>query len=527
MMNLEAMPILEGLLEYETRNRLRFHMPGHKGKGEGLEELDFIKEHLYAFDLTEVEGTDSLHAPKEMIARAQERLAEAYGAVESRFLVNGSTSGIYAAILGVTRREDLVLVQRNCHQSVHTALEIGGLRPVYLFPQAAKLFGFASGVSLSELRSVWEANPGARAVILTYPSYYGSCCDLRSIADFCREKSMLLIVDEAHGAHFPFHPALPPSALACGADVSVNSFHKTLPAFTQTAVLHMGESLRESCRAGIRRMLSVFQSSSPSYLFLASMDAARWIMQSRGRRLLDELKKNIEDFERRMEKLPFIRLLSEGDLPGERKDFARLVIKTPLSGQELAGRLRESRGVEAEMAEGNVILLIASVMDEKEDFDRLAQALFEIFAGWEEKTDLSPERGEKERSAREEAGEKIQEKAGFRGEKSERETSSKERKEKKSGEFPGTRLFPRVERILYAGEVSARESEEILWKEAVGRVAAEKITPYPPGVPLLLPGERISEEILFCLKKIKEEGRTVLQEYTEDGDRVRVLNVDL
>lgn len=525
MMNLEAMPILEGLLEYETRNRLRFHMPGHKGKGEGLEELDFIKEHLYAFDLTEVEGTDSLHAPREMIARAQERLAEAYGAVESRFLVNGSTSGIYAAILGVTGREDLVLVQRNCHQSVHTALELGGLRPVYLFPEPAKLFGFASGVSLSELQSAWEKNPGAKAVILTYPSYYGTCCDLRSIADFCREKSMLLIVDEAHGAHFPFHPALPPSALACGADVSVNSFHKTLPAFTQTAVLHMGESLSESCRAGIRRMLSVFQSTSPSYLFLASMDAARWIMQSRGRLLLDELKRNIEDFERRMEKLPFIRLLSERDLVGERKDFARLVIKTPLSGQELSRRLRESRGIEAEMAEGNCVVLIASVMDEKEDLEELAEALSEIFAGWEEEIGSSAESGAKEAPAK--GTEKIREKDGVCGENRGRETSSKERKNKKSEESSEKRLFPRAERVLYAGEVAARESEEIRWEEAVGRVAAEKITPYPPGIPLLLPGERISEEILLCLKQTKEEGRTVLQEYTGEGDRVRVLNVNL
>lgn len=484
MMDLEKMPIIAGLEKYWEERTVRFHMPGHKANMNLVEEAEYLRKHLYDLDVTEVEGTDNLHMPQQMIAQAHRFLAEAFGASESIFLVNGSTGGMLGAILGLTSKGDRVLVQRNCHQSIYNALYLGDLKASYLYPEYVEGFGFASGLSLETVSKAIEENPGAKALILTYPTFYGTCCPLEEIARVCHSNGILLIVDEAHGAHFGFHDRLPKTAMACGADVSINSFHKTLPALTQTAVLHIGETLSDRQRQKIRQMLRMLETSSPSYLFLASADAARWVMQSRGNQWLEGLFSMIRSFGEEISRLPGVQLLGEKDLKGERQDLTRLVIHTPREASELAELLRREHHIQVEMTEGNNLVLIGSVMDAPEFYERLLAALRAIF---------------------------------------EKEVGTKRR------QYSGSRKSGQIERmpipvsVYLPQEAEQREWEEVDLQKAGQRISAEKVVPYPPGVPVLLPGERIEEEIVAYLREELRKGTQILKDKSTLPDKIAVL----
>lgn len=482
MMTEQKMPIMEGLAAYRDQRITRFHMPGHKGNLGFMRVLEEIRQNMYAFDVTEVEGTDNLHMPQEMIAQAQHLLAEAFGASESLFLVNGSTSGMLGSILGLTERGDRVLVQRNCHQSVYHAMYLGGLQASYLYPEVSE-FGFASGLSVQTVREAVRSYPQAKALILTYPSYYGTCCLLEEIAAICKEHQILLIVDEAHGAHFGFSEFLPKTAMACGADVSVNSLHKTLPALTQTAAMHLGKRLSDRQRRKIKQMLRMVQTSSPSYLLLASADAARQIMQAEGAARFSKIRKWIADLEKELAAIEGVTLLSEDHLKGERHDFTRLVIRTPWNGEKLVQTLRRSYRIQVEMAEDNHIVLIGTIADTKADYEYLARVLKEIF------------------------GKKIS--ASFKTEDSLQKTVA--------GKMPIPTVW-----------CSVQEAEQYLWeevflREAVGKVSAEQIVPYPPGVPLLLPGEQIGEDMAAYLEELFCRGTKILKSRSTALQSVAVI----
>lgn len=483
MMTDERMPIVEGLARYQKEKIKRFHMPGHKANGAWRQELEDIHRNMYAFDVTEVDGTDNLHMPQEMIAEAQHRLAEAFGASESLFLVNGSTSGMLAAILGLTERGDRVLVQRNCHQSVYHAMYLGGLRASYLYPEVSETFGFASGLSVKTVQEAVCRYPDAKVLILTYPTYYGTCCPLEEISNICWEHGVLLIVDEAHGAHFGFSELLPKTAMTCGADVSVNSLHKTLPALTQTAAIHFGKQLSERQRQKIRQMLRMVQTSSPSYLLLASSDAARQMMQTDGEQCFLELRKWIAELEQELAVIEGVTLLSERHLHGECHDFTRLVIRTPWNGEDLSAVLRKDYRIQVEMAEENRIVLIGTIADTKADYEHLARALKEIF----EKS--IPGVWEREQGSQ---------KADL-------------------GKMPIPEEWcspQRVEQYLW---------EVIPLREAIGEVSAEQIVPYPPGVPLLLPGEHIGEEVAAYLEELFVRGTKILKSRSTTDQMIAVI----
>lgn len=490
MIDFEKMPILEALENYKNEKSRRWHMPGHKGRNDKFPELAYISEHLYALDVTEIEGTDHLHAPEQAIATAQQLLAQSLGAKESFFLVNGSTCGIYSAILGLTEKGDKVLVQRNCHQSVHTALLLGELDSIYLYPEVVEGFDFPTGICLEEVKQAIDQNRDAVALILTYPTYYGTCCDLATIAEYCKKNKVLLVVDEAHGAHFSFSDLLPESALKQGADVSINSFHKTLPSLTQTAVLNLGEHISATQRQKIKETLAIFQTSSPSYLFLASMDSARYIMETRGQRELTSLRRSVDDFAKGIGVLPGVRLLTETDLRNERLDFTRIVLHTPMEGEALSKLLRHKYHIQVEMAEGNNVVLIGSVMDEKEDYQMLLKALEELFA-------LDGD----------DVGDGIE--AGQQA-----ETSTKTNL---------VRTMPRPEKILSQGAVASMDWEEIPLEQSIGRVSAEKVTPYPPGIPLLLPGEIVDEQLTQYWQEELRRGRKILKDKSKERNTIAVL----
>jgi arginine/lysine/ornithine decarboxylase len=449
-------PILEGLLNYINEDITPFHMPGHKNNKKGFKELEIIKDNLYKIDKTEVPGLDNLHMPEEMILRAQVMAAKAYRARESYFLVNGSTSGIYSMILGVTKPGDKIIVQRNCHRSVYMACLLGGLETVYVTPEVLEDFNIAASISSDNITKILEDNPEAKAVVLTYPSYYGTCSDLEKISHEVHKRGMLLLVDEAHGAHLPFNNRLPKSAVECGADISVVSLHKTTPALTQTSILNINGDFNTD---GIRFMLRLFQSTSPSYAFMASIDAARYIMEENGEKLLDELLDNIKEFKNKIAGLSCYKVLDKlciGNNSIHDIDETKLVIRSSIGGRKLEDILRRRYKIQVEMSDIYNITLICSVGDSKEDFDKLYSALDEI---------------------------------------------SKEY-------VPINKEDVKILNTNYKIELNMKEAyykpkKRIKLSEAEGKVSSEMAAPYPPGIPILLPGEIITREIIEHIELCK------------------------
>ena len=480
MIRYDRLPLIQGLLDYAKENNARFHMPGHRNE-EQVEELSILKEHLYSFDVTEVEGTDNLHYPEEIIARSQALLTKAMGAKESLYCVNGSTAANYAMIFGLLKREETVLVQRNCHQSIYHAISLLALKPAYLLPEMVEEFSLPSFITLQELMRVHEANPKARAVILTSPTYHGMVTDLSPLAAYCDSHGLYLLVDEAHGAHFPFSPLLPDSSMKSGAHASSVSFHKTLPSLTQGSVLNLSEKLTEDERYRIRHYHRVFQSSSPSYPLLASMEMARYYMEENGETAYRSLLAQIALLKNRLREIPGIRILGKNEVP--LFDETRLVIRTPLPGAEMDQILREEYQIQCEMTEGKNVIFILTPFDKTEDLERIAHALKAISLKHEKRWS--------------------------------------EAMEEHPTHHPMRMQVP--VRRFSENEVLHLSSEEVLLTKASGRVCTEKIVPYPPGIPLLLPGEVITDEILGALHAYYAENANILKSRSREKDRIFVV----
>ncbi|HSP47876.1 MAG TPA: aminotransferase class I/II-fold pyridoxal phosphate-dependent enzyme [Clostridiaceae bacterium] len=479
--------MIKGLELYAKEKNTLFHMPGHK-QMEALEEIQYLKEHLLHLDVTEVPGTDNMHYPEGVIMESLELLSEAMGSKKSYYLVNGSTSGNYAMIMGLFNKGDSVIIQRNCHQSVYNAIGLSGIQPVFVQPSLLPRFHIPSCVTLEAIRKAFESHPHVKGIVLTSPSYFGIMPDLKGIALFCREKNLRLVVDEAHGAHLGFSKRLPGTALSQGAHASTCSFHKTLTSFTQSAVLNLGEGLTSEEIGRVEYYLRVFQSSSPSYILMASLEMARYLMETRGEALLSDLLENIDELKESLKDLTDIRFLTDSDLEEGQMDPTRVTLSTPLDGTDLSGILRKDFHIQVEMTEGECLVFLTSIMNSREDFLHLATSLKDIFG----KTSLI--------------------------------TSTHEA----SGESSSP-MSPLPEPITLFSE---RETlfmgcEEVRLEDAAGRVSRERITPYPPGVPILLPGEVISVELIAYLKDLNGRDTVVLRSGSQDRDKVLVLKQDI
>lgn len=486
MIDKKRVPLIKGLELYAKEKNTLFHMPGHKQKEE-LEEMLYLKEHLLHLDVTEVPGTDNMHYPEGIIKESLDLLSEAMGSKKSYYLVNGSTSGNYAMIMGLFNKGDSVLIQRNCHQSVYNAIGLSGIQPVFVQPALLPGFHIPSCVTLEAIRSAWAAHPEVKGLVLTSPSYFGIMPDLRKIALFCREKSLRLVVDEAHGAHLGFSGSLPGTALSYGAHASTCSFHKTLTAFTQAAVLNLGDGLTEEEMGRIEYYLRVFQSSSPSYILMASLEMARYLMETKGEALLSVLLHNIEGLKESLKDLPAIRFLTDSDLEEGQMDPTRVTLFTPLDGNHLSGILRKDFHIQVEMTEGNCLVFLTTIMNSKEDFLHLAASLREIFGN----TSMT--------------------------------TPSHEASLEHSTPFSP---LPEPVTLFSERETLFMDSEEVRLDDAAGRVSRERVTPYPPGVPILLPGEVISAELISYLRRLNERDAVVLRSGSKDRDTVFVLKQD-
>jgi lysine decarboxylase len=455
-------PLYSEMKKYVDSKPIPFHMPGHK-LGAGF--TDEFRKNMATYDLTEIPGLDNLHYPEEIILEAQKLAAEAFGADNSFFLVNGSTVGILATIFTVCKAGDSLIVARDCHKSVTNGMIMAGVNPIYIKPSFNNEFGISIGISGTAVLDALINNPEAVGVLLTRPNYYGCCCDIKEIAEIVHKHGRILIVDEAHGAHLHFNNNLPLDAIMGGADICVQSAHKTLPALTQAALLHV-----KGDRINIDKLkfyLSTFQTSSPSYIIMASLDIARATMESHGKEMLERLLENVISLKRRLKSIKKIKILSgEGQMDFE-IDQTRIVINVKelgITGFLAEKILRESFNIQIEMSDLYNIVCIATIADEEENFEKLYRGIEEIASRF------------------------------------------------KNGK-PLADIY-NVELLIPRQVVSLRDtllcsSKSVKFEDALNKVSLNTITPYPPGIPIICPGEEISEETYNFISKILRAGGKV------------------
>lgn len=434
------------LAEYVREDVLPMHMPGHK------RNALFSMPNPYEWDITEIRDFDNLHHPEGVLRDLMLQMSRSYGSDQTYLLVNGSTCGILAALTACCRRGNRIAVARNCHKSVYNAIRLLELRPAYLYPDGAggdmERLGIAGSITPECVEEVLCQYEDIACVMITSPTYEGIVSPVSEIADVAHRHGIPLVVDEAHGAHFNWHPAFPDTALKQGADLVIESLHKTLPAFTQTGVLHAQFERVEQKK--LEWALQTYQSSSPSYLLMASADHCYRFLLEKGRLAYEEYWGRLSAFREKMQALTCLELF---DSP--QKECSKIVIVTEragVSGREFAELLYRRYRIELEMSCGNYCIAMTSVCDEAAAFDRLADALLAL--------------------------------------------------DYILGDAPMQTLcyaWQQPERVRYSYEVAEFESEECDLAEAAGRIVASDISLYPPGVPVVVAGERISQNVVATL----------------------------
>lgn len=452
------------LEKYGDSDFYGMHMPGHKRNRE------LIRNRIpYELDITEIDGFDDLHHADGILKEAEARAARLYQADQTHFLVNGSTVGILSAILGSTKKGDKILVARNCHKSVYHGIYLNELEPVYLYPTYEKS-GINGEISSEEVEEILAREQGIKAVMIVSPTYDGVVSDVRAIAGIAHQYGIPLIVDEAHGAHFGFHPYFPQNANMQGADVVIHSVHKTLPALTQTALIHLNGTIAN--RRKIERYLHMLQSSSPSYLLMASIDLCMEFLEKRGQQAFEIYVQELEKVRKRLERLKRLKLIRT-----KQYDRSKLVVsvkESQIASRELSKILRKKYHLEMEMTAGDYILAMTSVGDTKEGLERFAAALESIDADLREKEQV-----------------------------------------KNIGSLPRTEL------CLKSSEIIDRtDGVSVIWEESGGQISMEYAYLYPPGIPLIVPGEKVTEEVISYLQAYRKKGFSI--EGLEEEGRIKV-----
>lgn len=453
-MNQYKKPLYEALHVHSLNNPISFHVPGHKYGTVFPDNEGSYFQQVLKMDATEITGLDDLHSPDGVIMKAESLLADLYSVKKSFFLINGSTVGNLTMIMSVCEEDDIVLVQRNCHKSILHALKLAKVNPVFLEPGFEREWKIAAGVKPETVKEAIATFPHAKALILTYPNYYGLTYDLKRMIELAHQSQIPVLVDEAHGAHFVLGEPFPASAVQLGADLVVQSAHKTLPAMTMGSYLHYNSDLIDVY--SVMEYLHIFQSSSPSYPIMASLDIARSYLATFKSGDLQFLIKTIQTFKEGLAQIPGIRVLSYND----NGDPLKVTIQSTsgLSGFELQRRL-EDLGIYTEMADPYNVLFVLPLLKEGQTYP-YEEALLKI-------------------------------KMGLHGVPLDtiKEVDYKENKQIST---------------LAVGykEMKNLEMIEIPILDAAGRVAAETIIPYPPGIPLLLQGEEVSHDKLESLQRL-------------------------
>lgn len=474
----------EKLLAYSQTDAYPFHMPGHKRQAMG----NWTPEEI---DITEITGFDNLHHAEGILREAQRRAAETFGADETFFLVNGSTAGLLAAVCGTVKKGGRLLMARNCHKAVYHAVYLMELKTAYLYPEQTA-FGIQGSISPEQVRDMLEQYPDTEAVLLTSPTYDGVVSDIKAIAEIVHAKGIPLIVDEAHGAHFGFSEGFPQKALVLGADLCIESAHKTLPAYTQSALLHYKKNPWIDLER-VKRYLGIYQSSSPSYILMAGLDRCTRILREQGKELFAAYEKRLHDFYEKCKTLQRITVLSPDGKNRETgkadpgiwdRDPSKILICAEgagLHGQELAEFLTENDHLEMEMASGHYVTALTTLMDTQEGFDRLFAALQEI--------DQKACNGLHQES------------------------------------FTTDEIYHRAEKVLEIAEAMDAPKQTVPLMKSAGAVSGEFVYLYPPGIPILAPGERVTEEILETLRICQSRNMEVEGMKDYSGQRIEVCTI--
>lgn len=472
----ENYPFLdERLAAYADSDFYPFHMPGHKRA-----ELHFTNP--YKIDITEIEGFDNLHHAQEILLQAQERLCELYQSRKSYYLVNGSTCGLLSAIGALTRVKKEIIIARNCHKAVYNAVKIFNLKAFYVYPEVMAC-GIQGTINPDDVENALNCHPNAGVVVITSPTYDGIVSDIRKIAEITQKYHAYLIVDEAHGAHFSLSSYFPESAVRHGADIVIQSLHKTLPSFTQTAVLHIAGS-RVDC-SQVEEMLGIFQTSSPSYVLMAGIERCVKLINQSGKLLFEKYHENLVHFYQECSELRCLHVLTKEDYGSNQVfdvDMSKIVVctaGTQMDGRQLYEKLLNTYHLQMEMYSAQYVLAMTSLMDTKEGFVRFLCALKEI------DQELYLQSSYKEYSMQ------IQFYEDYNS-------------------FTVTLFMQKAyaarKKILEVSEIDHYYIEETPLEKCSGKVCAEYIYLYPPGIPMIVPGEEMTGELITLLNECKNMG---------------------
>jgi arginine decarboxylase len=468
--NFSETPLLTALSQSAQRKHAAFYAPGHK-QGQGISQnmQDLIGKQVFLADLPELPELDNLFAPEGAIAAAQELAAETFGATKTWFLINGSTSGIIAAILATCGMGEKIILPRNIHQSAIAGLILSGAIPIFVNPEYDPQEGLAYNVTPDAVKQALQRHPDTKAVMMLHPTYQGVCSDLKAIAELTHSYQIPLLVDEAHGAHFAFHTDLPPSALSLGADLTVQSTHKTLSAMTQSSMLHIQGN--RVCSQRISKALQLVQSTSPSYLLLASLDAARQQMALAGKELMSQAIALATKASNEIAEIPHLSVLNPEIQPGLRYlDPTRLTINLSqlgITGFAADEILHQQLGVTCELPLLQHLTFIISVGNTKEDIQQLIEACLILS----------------------------------------HQPSAISHQSSAISDYPSYLNLDPVK--VSPRQAYFKSTETMPIEQASDRLCGELICPYPPGIPLLMPGEVITLEVVKYLKQIVAAGATI------------------
>ncbi|MDQ0227024.1 aminotransferase class I/II-fold pyridoxal phosphate-dependent enzyme [Metabacillus niabensis] len=464
-------PLFTGLVEHAKKNPIQFHIPGHK-KGAGIEPefRQFIGENALSIDLINIGPLDDLHAPKGIIKKAQELAAEAFGADYTYFSVQGTSGAIMTMVMAVCGPGDKIIVPRNVHKSIMSAIVFSGAIPIFIHPEIDKELGISHGITIDAVAKALEQNPDAKGVLVINPTYFGISADLKKIVEIAHSYNVPVLVDEAHGVHIHFHEDLPMSAMQAGADIAATSVHKLGGSMTQSSVLNVKKGLVSPQR--VQSILSMLTTTSTSYLLLASLDVARKQLATKGHELIERTIQLANYTREKINEIDDIYCVGK-EILGTKATFdydpTKLIIpvyKLGISGYDVENWLRNNYQIEVELSDLYNILCIITPGDTKEDVDTLVHALKELSTTVHKNNNISNEKSHI-----------------------------------LLPDIPVLALTPR--------DAFYSETEVVDFNDSAGRIIAEFIMVYPPGIPIFIPGEIISEDNLTYIKKNLEVGLPV------------------
>ncbi|MDD3350781.1 MAG: aminotransferase class V-fold PLP-dependent enzyme [Eubacteriales bacterium] len=459
-------PLFDAIMEYIEKKPAYFRIPGHRfERGISQRWKDVVGEEIFKFDLTETPLLDDLHNPEGSIKEAQELASEVFGAEHSYFLINGTTCGNEAMIASSAFSGQKIAIPRNAHKSALMGLIIGGAEPIYLQPELSLEEGIQGGITPQAVEEMFREHPDCKGVMVVSPTYYGICSDLRAIAKICHAHNAVLLVDEAHGAHMYFSKELPEGALEQGADMCAQSIHKVTGSLTQSSMLHIKSKLVDVGR--VEATLHIVQSTSPSYLLMTSLDMARYELATKGTEMIENAVALSAYARERINAIEGMRCVGDsliGKAGVKALDTTRLIIsakKLGISGFALLELLESEYGVDLELADYINVLAIVTYANTKEEIDRLIGALGDIA-----------------------------------------------RKNKGGNAIQNETVLPAIPpRVITPREAFFSKKKQIPWEEAKGEVAGEMIAPYPPGIPVIYPGEIMTAEVWDYIESYRVCGR--------------------